>query len=117
MLSSGNELTRAGRHGCRGAGTLRGAGPGALRWTVRDVKLFGSYARGEAHEGSDLDVLIVVDALNNVEGREIAHLAGDVLTEFGLLISAFTQSTESWQALRDRERLIVSEIDREGVPL
>jgi predicted nucleotidyltransferase len=84
---------------------------------VRAVKLFGSYARGEANEDSDLDVLIVVDDLTSVEGRETAWLAGDVLTEFGLLISAFTQSTESWQALRDRERLIVGEIDREGVAL
>jgi predicted nucleotidyltransferase len=84
---------------------------------VREIKLFGSYARGEAREDSDLDVLVVVDALSNAEGREIAYLAGDVLTEFGLLISAFTQSSEAWQALHDRERLIAREIDREGVAL
>jgi predicted nucleotidyltransferase len=84
---------------------------------VREIKLFGSYARGEAHEGSDLDVLVVVDALSNAEGREIAYLAGDVLTESGRLISAFTQSTESWRGLHDRERLIAREIDREGVAL
>ncbi|HVW28961.1 MAG TPA: nucleotidyltransferase domain-containing protein [Polyangiaceae bacterium] len=84
---------------------------------VRRITLFGSYARGEANEESDLDVLIVVDDLSSAEGREIAHLAGDVLTEFGLLISAFTQSTESWRSLRDRERRIARDIEREGVPL
>ena len=84
---------------------------------VRAVTLFGSYARGDANEDSDLDVLIVVDDLSNAEGREIAHLAGDVLTEFGRLISAFTQSSASWQSLRDRERRIARDIEREGVAL
>lgn len=84
---------------------------------VQDVRVFGSHARGEASEESDLDVLVVINGLDSAEGREIAHMAGDVLTEFGRLVSAFTQSAQSWQSLRDRERLIAREIDREGVAL
>jgi predicted nucleotidyltransferase len=34
---------------------------------LRDVRLFGSYARGEADEDSDVDVLIVIDELTNLE--------------------------------------------------
>jgi predicted nucleotidyltransferase len=84
---------------------------------IRDVRLFGSAARGDSREDSDLDVLVVVDDLTDAEGREIAYLAGDVLTEHGVLVSAFTQSTARWRELGLRERLIVREIERDGVPL
>jgi len=35
----------------------------------RKVILFGSYARGEAEEDSDLDLLIVEDLLYPIKGR------------------------------------------------
>lgn len=84
---------------------------------LRDLRLFGSRARGEGHEDSDLDVLVVVDELASAEGREIAYLAGDLLTRHQVLVSPLTMATARWQTLRDSERLIVSEIDRDGIPL
>jgi predicted nucleotidyltransferase len=84
---------------------------------VRQIALFGSHARGEATPESDVDVVVVVDDLTGAEGRAVAHVAGDMLTEHDVLISAFTISTERMDLLRRRERLIAKEIDREGVAL
>jgi predicted nucleotidyltransferase len=82
-----------------------------------DLRLFGSRARGEGHEESDVDVLVVVDGLTWAEGREITDLTGDLLTEHEVLISPFAVSAEHWARLRRLERRIVAEIDRDGVAL
>jgi predicted nucleotidyltransferase len=84
---------------------------------LRDLRLFGSRARGTGHEDSDLDVLVVVDDLGSAEAREIAHYTGDLLTLHDVLVSSLAMSTERWQTLRDLERLIVREIDRDGIAL
>ncbi len=84
---------------------------------LRSVALFGSRARGEGHEESDLDVLIVVDGLTGAERREIGHQGGDLLTRHDLLVSPFALSASEWQTLRERERRIAVEIERDGIPL
>ncbi|MBI2892956.1 MAG: nucleotidyltransferase domain-containing protein [Deltaproteobacteria bacterium] len=84
---------------------------------LKELALFGSYARGESREDSDIDVLVVVDDLSHREGREIAQYCGDILTEHDVLVSTFAVSTERMFELRGRERLIAREIDRDRVPL
>jgi predicted nucleotidyltransferase len=81
------------------------------------ITLFGSRARGEGDEDSDVDVLVVIDDLTGEEGRSIAHHCGDLLTKHDVLISPFTLSRARFDLLRARERLIVSEIERDGIPL
>jgi predicted nucleotidyltransferase len=84
---------------------------------LRELALFGSRARGDGSEESDLDVLVAVDDLSGVEGREIGHTAGDVLTRHNVWISPFALSSARLSELRARERLIAREIDRDAVPL
>lgn len=82
---------------------------------VREIVVFGSHARGDATPESDVDVAVVVDDLSGAEGRAIAHVAGDVLTELDVLISTFTVSTARMGELRSRERRIADEIARDGI--
>ena len=81
------------------------------------LALFGSRARGEGSEESDVDVLVVVRGLTSAEGREIARFRGDLLTRHGVLVSPFAVSDEHMAELRSRERRIAREIDRDAVPL
>jgi len=74
-------------------------------------------ARGEADEDSDLDLLVVIDSLSGAERREIAQQSGDAISDWGVPLSPFPMSTEHFAELRARERLIVSEIERDGIPL
>jgi predicted nucleotidyltransferase len=83
---------------------------------LRELALFGSRARGEGHEHSDLDVL-VVDDLTGSEARSVAQGCGDLLTAYDVLVSPFVVSTEHIARLRSRERLIAAEIARDAVPL
>lgn len=84
---------------------------------VRDLRLFGSRARGEGHEDSDLDVLAVIDDLDRHERREAWEYTGDILTAHDVIVGGLTLSTADWLDLRARERRIVAEIDRDGVAL
>ncbi len=84
---------------------------------VTDLRLFGSRARDEGHEESDLDVLIVVDGLEGGERREIGLVSGDLLTRYGVVVSALTLSAAEWARLVRRERLLAREIERDGVPV
>ena len=57
---------------------------------LRRVILYGPYARGEAGEGSNVDILVVVsdDAERWRVREELEELLLDILLEEGLLVSA-----------------------------
>jgi predicted nucleotidyltransferase len=84
---------------------------------LRDLRLFGSRARGEGDEDSDLDVLTVVDDLTPAERRQVFEHTGDLLTAHDVVVGGLTLSTAAWHDLRARELAIVREIDRDGVAL
>lgn len=84
---------------------------------LRELTLFGSRARGEAREDSDVDVLVVVDDLTGAEARELGYLSGDILTAHDVVLSPLALSTARMATLRERERLIAAEVARDGIPL
>ncbi len=61
---------------------------------VERLALFGSRARGEANEDSDVDVLVVIEGLTSGEGREVDALVGDLLTRHDVLLSPLLISSE-----------------------
>jgi predicted nucleotidyltransferase len=85
---------------------------------LREVTLFGSYARGEAHEESDVDVLVVVQGLTEDERREVMELAYDADAadrEAWVGISPLPYSDVQAADMRSRERLLFRDIARDGV--
>ena len=85
---------------------------------VREVVLFGSWARGEADEESDVDVLVVVDDLTSGERRQIVDLAYDVDRASGeelRILSPLAYSSAQANDLRRRERRLLRDVDREGM--
>jgi hypothetical protein len=87
---------------------------------LREVVLFGSHARGEADDESDVDVLVVIDALDEREQVEVTDLAyqadaADRASWTGL--SPLACSSAHAAMMRERERLLFRDIDREGIRL
>lgn len=85
---------------------------------LREVVLFGSHARGEAHEESDVDVLVVIDDLAEPERTEVIEMsydAGDRDADGWLSLSPLPVSTAQAAGQRARGRLLFRDIEREGV--
>ncbi len=90
----------------------------ALGARVLDVRLFGSWARGDARPDSDVDVFVLVDSLDAVTRRVPFDLAVAVLLDHeGLDVAPTVMDVAEWSHLRARERRIARDIEREGVAL
>ncbi len=82
------------------------------------VRLFGSYARGEATADSDVDCLILLDRVDRADDRAVTDLAADLMWQIGgVVISPRTMSAADFEAWKARERLTPLEIERDGVAL
>lgn len=84
---------------------------------LKEVVLFGSYARGDADEGSDVDVLVLVDlSREEIVGyrRDVAAIASEYLFSNDLLFSPIIEN----EAFFNQHREILpfyQNIAREGV--
>ena len=59
--------------------------------------LFGSYARGDADPGSDIDELLLVDASRqDISDRnwQVGNLAAELLLNHGIVVSPFVENRE-----------------------
>jgi uncharacterized protein len=89
----------------------------ALGERIVELRLFGSKARGEGNAESDIDVLVVVEALDPKTETQIVDLAFDVNLDHGVVISPVVFSRET----RDHPLWPLTDLgraaEREGIPL
>lgn len=82
---------------------------------IERVVLFGSRARGDAHEGSDYDVAVFLAELTDRwrEARRLSAIETDILGETGAFIHSMPYPAGSYR----RRTPLMHEIRREGVDL
>ena len=81
--------------------------------------LFGSYARGDAEPGSDIDVLFLVDAARqDISARnwQIGDLAAELLLDYGIVVSPIVENRDYFNKNVD-VLPFYRNVDREGVRL
>ena len=84
---------------------------------LKAARLFGSRARGEGHEFSDLDVALIVSAAGRARRYAIYDVAFDIGLAHGVQLAPLVIEETRLAHLRQRERLIAREIDSEGISL
>src|SRR6476659_9197046 len=81
------------------------------------VRVFGSYARGEAHEESDVDLFVVLEQFDYKRWAEVVDLATAIGLPLDLLLSPTVFDRATWELWRSHERALVMDVEREGVPV
>ena len=116
-------------HPLEPAATRRTAGPraaaarfaSALRArhgdALVDVRLFGSCARREMREHSDVDVAVVLERVDWRTRRDVIDLSADIGLAHDVLLSATVLDRETFEHWRRQERALVMDIERDGLPL
>jgi predicted nucleotidyltransferase len=108
-------------------GVLEGLGAHQRRWVeefrkqlhaslggrLRDLRLFGSHVRGEAHAESDIDLLVLVDGLDEETWRTVIDMATAISPWLAPMIEDF----ERYHAPRSRATGIYQDIRRKSVRL
>jgi len=83
---------------------------------LRHLVLYGSYARGEAQEGSDIDLLIVLQDLHDPEAElsRIDPLASELCLKYDVLLTFEAISAEDYL---QRNTPLLLNVRREGIPI
>jgi predicted nucleotidyltransferase len=80
-----------------------------------ELRLFGSYARGEAHEDSDVDVLVIVSD-DSIELRtRIYEAAALLFPELGLLVNPMVLARSDYEHRLAGGHPLLLTIVREGI--
>jgi predicted nucleotidyltransferase len=82
---------------------------------LKNVILFGSWARGDATEDSDIDLLVVLDG-KVIPGKEIDRMINvitDINSKYGVLISIYPISVKDFTTLNSP---LLLNVRREGIP-
>lgn len=84
-----------------------------------EVRLYGSRARGDAHEESDLDLLVLIPDNEQSVRRLAAEAVFRVYAEldYPFVISPQVMSHDHFAELLRRERLYAQEVVRDGIPI
>lgn len=84
---------------------------------LKAVYLYGSYARGDYRQGSDVDVMILLKDYSNYwnEQKKISQLASDVSLEYDVTVSCIFIKEIQWKNSAN-ERPLLYNIHKEGLP-
>jgi predicted nucleotidyltransferase len=81
------------------------------------LRLFGSRAREEGTEESDLDVLVVLRHRDHAVCRRIVEAALDVDLTFGTNLAPTILSAEEYEQNREYQTPFYRNVERESLPL
>jgi len=86
------------------------------RLHVHQLIVFGSRARGDATEDSDLDVLVVTEESETDENRLfVSDCAWEAGLGSGIVINSVFFSRDAWENSPERSSLLALAVQREGM--
>ena len=82
---------------------------------IHEIRIFGSRARGDATEQSDMDVLVVVDRLDHAIEKHISDCAWEAGFAHDVVIVPVAVTTEILKNSPVRESAFIKNVYREGI--
>ena len=84
---------------------------------VKQMRLFGSKARGDSHAGSDIDILLIVDEEDWRFRHAISNIAADVSLAHDVLIEPRVIGQARWDKMHRHRFALYENVQAEGVGL
>lgn len=86
---------------------------------IKEVYLYGSYARGDFDEDSDIDICVIVDKIDQNIRNLISSGAEKAMfdMDYQELLSVREESLLSWERMKKGNYPLAQNILREGIPL
>lgn len=84
---------------------------------IKEIKIFGSVARGEDSSDSDIDVFILVNEKDDELLERVIEISSDICIKYGVLISPKIFSAKHWNDLKRLNTLLYKNIEKEGMRL
>ncbi len=83
---------------------------------LKGLYLYGSYARGDQREGSDLDILVVLNDFERapIELERTDDLMGDLSLEYEITVSPMFMREKDWLMA---DKPLLRNVRVEGVPV
>jgi len=79
------------------------------------VMLFGSRARGDAEECSDMDIIVITDTLNKEIEDYISDCAWEAGIDEGIVVCPISYSTQEWESSLIQQSHFAKSARRDGV--
>ena len=98
-------------------GELREALGTVLGDRLQRMILFGSMARGDDTGESDMDVAIIIRGLTRQLKNQVLDRVAEIELKHLTPVSTIIFSEDEFNRLKQRERRIALDIEKEGVPL
>lgn len=84
---------------------------------VVKMVLFGSKARGDAEEYSDIDLLVLTEKIRDIRDRlKLSDIATDVSIDYGIAISCLYMNYRDWEQ-GNVNPLLKQNIEKEGIEI
>ena len=87
------------------------------KYNILDLRIYGSKAKGTDVQGSDIDIMIVLEDHSSAIASEIDDLIFDINLKYDCLISALYFGRNELESGPLAESPIYKKIMQEGVPL
>lgn len=81
---------------------------------LMQATLFGSKARGDSEQYSDIDILVIVNDENREIRNEIITLASRISLDFDVLLSPRVIGRERWEQMGAEHFTLYGNVSREG---
>ncbi|MDE2927721.1 MAG: nucleotidyltransferase domain-containing protein [Acidobacteriota bacterium] len=87
------------------------------RGAVLRMVIYGSKARGDAHQDSDIDVLIIVKNEANGLKRPLRRIGYDLAATSWAVPSIMAYTQAEWERLATLQSTFREAVERDGVPV
>lgn len=86
---------------------------------IQRIVMYGSHARGDAREESDVDVLVIVEEKSPSVVEEMRSIRYEVMEHYQYhpLLSLLVLSDQDWRELSRRSAGLKHSIEREGITI